>query len=269
MVNKVAYSILFLICLFAPLSNASELTQATGAEIVAALSAEPIYTHAVQMDRQILTQFVNDSHLRQASPAYPQNLAAGPSLSFLFLEPAGVGEGYTIGQHTIRVLDLYRAQKSMYGLTNDPKPSAVVSWDRLLIYTLAFHDIGKSIAYRGGDKSRETVFSVPLAEDLLQVAGLSPLEVKIGASLIDAHELIGRYLQNEISASPVTAQIRLHARQAELDPRTFFALLELVSVADAGSYPALHELVFRNVNGRLVPRSPAFEALAQNFRPLN
>ena len=269
MVNKKALLILILVYLSAlpsyALSQASDLTQASGADIVKTLSADPIYSHAVQADRPMLTQFVNDSHLRLAPPDYLQNLAAGPSLNFLFSEPAGVAEGYSIGQHTILVLDLYQQQKNKFGISSIPKPDSVVSWDRLMIYTLAFHDIGKSIAYRGGDKSRETIFSVPLAEDLLRAAGLNRAEVKIGTSLIDAHQLIGRYLQNEMSSAAVTAQIRLYARQAELDPRLFFALLDLVFVADAGSYPALHLLVFRDVNGRLVPRNPAFEALAHTF----
>jgi UTP:GlnB (protein PII) uridylyltransferase len=186
----------------------------------------------------------------------------------LFSEPSGVSEGYSIGEHTARVVALLENQAKPYGLERVALVSKIRDYTALMRYTLAFHDIGKSIAFRGGDKSRETQYSDPLAIDLLAAAGFNATEIKLGVGLISAHQLIGTYLQGRIGLDDSAAAVRAGAKYAEIDEQTFFTLLEIVFVCDAGSYPALYHGVFHEDElGRLVPNAEKYKDLRRLFLP--
>ena len=249
--------------------NEAGISKAQG--FISSLAKNPAYDIAIHNDNSWPTLLDQDSYvlelLKEASTtAYVQKIKSHTTLEFLFSEPSGVSEGYSIGEHTARVLALLEDQSGPYQVSQIPTGSEIRDYHHLLKYTLAFHDIGKSIAYRSGDKSRETVFSDPLAFDLLTIAGFNASEVRLGVALISAHQIIGNYLRGEIYLEDVLTEIQNSAALAQTDEPTFFRLLEVIYVCDAGSYPYLYSLVFqRNKMGRLVPKASEYQVLRKHY----
>lgn len=196
---------------------------------------------------------------------YRKIIFHGPSARFLFAEPSGVREGYSIGQHSIRVLSTFDAQKDLYEV-KELSVSGIRDIEDLLRYALAFHDIGKSIAVRSGDKFREEKFSVPIAARLMSSLGFNEREVLLGSILIREHQTIGGYLQGRRTLSQAEESIRHSADEMEISPEKMFRLFEIVFVCDAGSYPYLRQNVFmQDASGKLLPRGAKYQELASTF----
>jgi hypothetical protein len=196
---------------------------------------------------------------------YRKVISHGPSARFLFAEPSGVREGYSIGQHSIRVLSVFDAQKDLYKL-KEISVSGIRDIEVLLRYTLAFHDIGKSIAVRSGDKLREEKFSVPIAARLMRSLGFNEREVLLGSILIREHQTLGGYLQSRWSKSYAEESVRHSADELGILPEQMFRLFEIVFVCDAGSYPYLKQKVFtQNESGKLLPTGAKYQEFASVF----
>lgn len=227
---------------------------------------------AIRKDRWLLEGLKADGTLEKVyaeDPRYQNILIHGPSMRFLYGELSGTAEGYTIGQHTVRVLRVYEEQKKLHGIHRMKPPQGVRNLEVLMRYTMALHDIGKSIAARGGDKSRENVYSVPLSEDILTAMGFQPAEVRLGAALIDQHQVIGQFLQGRSTAEMAANQLKQAAAALGVSEVLFFDLSELVFVSDAGSYPFLQSYVFRrDASGKLIPKAEKYGELAGFFREL-
>lgn len=236
-----------------------EFANTASAQFEKSLIDDGRYTKAIQKNEALLFRWQYDPYLKPVfDKGLPQDyryvLRMGPSLRFLYGEPSGVGEGYTIGEHTVRVLEIYRDQKDHYNVAQFTGPFSTHSVDEFMQYTLAFHDIGKSIAFRGGDKNRETRYSVPLSWTLMKAAGFSDQESRLAMELIGQHQQIGSYLQGKVQLDEVREGIARASAASGVSEQQFFKLLEMIFIADAGSYPYLHDHVFRtDSSGKLVP----------------
>jgi hypothetical protein len=236
---------------------AAHLLGTPGSDLILSLSKDESLNKKLRSDKALWTQ-IKGTHFRGDSfnSAYHSKIAGGVDLQFLFSEPSGVEEGYTIGQHTSRVLDLYTRQRSFYNLDSIPKPLGVGDLDKLMLFTLTFHDIGKSIATRGGDKEQEILYSTPIAEHLMHDLNFTEAESKLTGALINTHQQIGTVIKAGSSADPeliarVADDINTNARAANMAPKDFFKLLELVFACDAGAYPVLTGEVFNvEINGK-------------------
>jgi hypothetical protein len=197
-----------------------------------------------------------------------ENKTAKTFLQFLYQEPSGAGDAgpdgsyYSVAEHTARVLRQYEDQKNHYHVSRiqvknpgSRKPLNIRSADFELRYTLALHDIGKSIAYRAGDKIYETYYSVPIAGVVLQNLKLkdgtsvSDDEIKVAKSLIGNHQMIGDYLRGYRTLNEVRAIIDRSIQDTGLNACAYYSLLEMVFVADASSYDSLKASVFRKAKG--------------------
>jgi hypothetical protein len=208
-------------------------------------------------------------------PDYTSALARGVDLRFLYNEPSGVSEGFTIGEHTSKVLNVFESQKKFTAFQSIHAPPGVGDLEKVMDYTLALHDIGKSIAYNGGDKHQEILFSSPIAHKVMSSLHFSPQEANLTVALINTHQDIGEVMKAGSSASPALvmktySNIVTNAKSANMNPADFFKLMKLFYVSDAGGYPALMSGVFEpEASGKIVPRDiSTFRKLASKFGPL-
>lgn len=251
-----------------PLSEKA-LANTPSAAFVRALVANNRYTIMLKHDQRIIKLLNTDPALalQLQSPEYQSHVKNGPSLGFLFGAPSGVSEGYSVGEHTVRVLEMYRQQKKYYDLQSLRLNPNIRNIDTLLTWTLAFHDIGKSFAAQAGDKSHETIYSVPIAADLLKTAGFNADETRLASALIWSHQILGNYVRKQVAPDTVNDQdpdvaaihgIHVALEHANIDKHEFFKLMMLVMTSDAASYDALHTGAFLlEDNGQLISRRKA------------
>ncbi|MNS74564.1 hypothetical protein D3C72_1080450 [compost metagenome] len=228
----------------------NEMAGTPSARFVLSLINNKMLTASLRNDKALTKFLVFDPYLQSAflkSSTYRETLTQGLSLMFLFSEPSGVREGYSIGQHTIRTLETFEEQQELYDISKIQIPYTNTSAASLLRYTLAFHDIGKSIAHRGGDKGRETRYSNILAYKLMRASGFTDADSVLAMNLIDQHQLIGSYVQGKMSLKQVTEEFHARAEYLRIKPADYFKMNEIIFIADAGSYPYLRQNAFNKV----------------------
>lgn len=213
------------------------------------------------------SQVILNYRVFSQDPVYRNILDAGPSLRFLMGEPTGTSEGYTVGQHSARLLTIYEDQKQAYFGNKNTQSYQVRNFDQFMKHLVLFHDIGKSVSYRAvGGNQQEIAFSTPFIEIFLRSLEYSQQEILIAQSLIDQHKVIGDYLTSRMSLDSAKRAIRAGARKANLNESRYFDLLEILFVCDAGSYPNLYRNVFvKDAAGKLNVKSAQYRPLQQEF----
>jgi hypothetical protein len=239
----------------------SGLEGTDGAKLIQSLAGNVELNQKLQADNKLWAQIANTrfpgDHFDD-EPGYMNKIRNGVGVNFLFEGLSGVDEGYTIGQHTSRVLDVYERQKNPALFSSIHTPVDSTDLDKLMRFTLVFHDIGKSIAAKGGDKSQEILYSTPIAKALMTDLSFKPEEVKIAASLINTHQDIGTALEDPGSLASVKADILKNAHAANVSPKDFFQLMKMVYTADAASYDYIRSNYFtESADGRLLPKDLA------------
>jgi hypothetical protein len=233
-------------------------------QMVACLENQKALDFSLKQDKWLKKQLDADDRLQNTfkeDPSY-KDLLAEISVKNLMAGDAGVSEGYSIGQHTTYALLIYESQKQQYKINEQHTPSFVKNKDLFMRYTIAYHDIGKSIAVRTGDKTREVVYSYPIAWRLMKHSDFTDDESRFTIALIHQHQTIGYYLTGQMSLEEATAQIKHMADFSHTSVQDFFYYLEVLYVADAGSYPYLKDKVFEQTpEGKMVPRSPQYQIL--------
>lgn len=245
------------------------LQDTVSGKFIRQLSENPALTAAIRSNAAFIKQLLDDPRLKfafEGNPKYREVLANGPSLSFLYGQNAGVSEGYSIGEHSTRVLEVFEDQRPHHDLDKIKKPAEVRNLQNVLKHALAFHDIGKSIAVRAGDKSLEEQYSDPLIQILMPASKFNQAETDLAYALVDSHQVIGGYLHGK-SLEQTKDKLKDAASKAKMDPKEFFKLATLFFTCDAGSYPTLKSTVFETKSdGKLTPRSEkSFSELSKEF----
>lgn len=230
----------------------NEMAGTPSARFVLSLINNRMLTASLRNDKALTQFLVFDPYLqpvfaKRSGAAYREVLSQGLSLMFLFSEPSGVREGYSIGQHTIRTLETFEEQQELYDIAKLQISKINTSAVSLLRYTLAFHDIGKSIAHRGGDKGRETRYSNVIAYNLMRSSGFTDADSILAMNLIDQHQLIGSYVQGKMTLNQVTTQFTARAEYLRIKPADYFKMNEIIFISDAGSYPYLRQNAFNKI----------------------
>ncbi len=181
-----------------------------------------------------------------------------PDLNSMYLLDSLVAEGYTVGQHTERVVDTLLSQEKHYPLAEISKRSRMRILP-LMRAVMALHDIGKGLSVLAGRKDIQHQYILPHLVRSLEGLGFSPEEVKLGKMLMN-HDILGDYLVKGTSATSTRLQLESRANEAGLSLQDFFQLQTLYFVSDAGSYPSL-DYVFKMNKGKRLPKSEAFTVL--------
>ncbi len=192
----------------------------------------------------------------------------------LYDTQAGVAEGFTVREHSTRVLSMFEAERGIYKL-DAIKGKEPMDLTRLMKFALALHDIGKPVAtVLLGDQSLEHAVTVPHLKEVLTKLKFSEGEIKTAVALVENNAL-GRlfhcrgYMNDEgckgsISPEQAYRDLKMHADRTPLSVKDFFKLQSLFYASDAGSYPSLHDTVFvRNASGKLVPHRKSFAQLSE------
>ena len=171
-------------------------------------------------------------------------LKQDPIIQSYFAAPAGVTEGYTIEQHTKRVLDRFQSFKRETRL-----PAPLTETDFLLF--LSLHDIGKNKAKQqaaGGientplnQKAYELKYCQEIFEQVAKAIGMDDHKVKILSGLLQS-DTIGEYLKGWHSECATYNLLVRDAAKCGMPTHDFFDLHVLFHKLDAGSYPTLQFL---------------------------
>lgn len=170
----------------------------------------------------------------------------------LFNSSAGVVENYTIGQHTLRVYEIYYDQLNHFNLAEDL---------RLLVkFIISLHDIGKPLALEAGAKSLQHHYTTPLLVQTMANWGFSPSEIAIAQALTD-HDLLGEYFKGEKTLKTTMAQLKRKAASTPLTLADFFELQLFFYTCDAGSYDYVRAKVFKRQHQKLVVKLASYPPL--------
>lgn len=230
-------------------------------------------TYVRHFDRKLQAQVI-DKGTRNYDFHVNAIIQDGPSPKFLYSLNSGVTEGYTIGEHTVRVLSEFNLllSEKCFDLEYLDKALKQIKvhhdFSVFMAYTLALHDIGKGIAVVKGDKNWEEYFSMPIASSFAPQLQFSKFETELIASLIETHQEIGVYLKanGEINILDPIQTFTLAAHSLNMDKKLYFRLAEALFFSDAGSYPYLNEKVFEHgTNGCIYPKSYLYSELAKTF----
>ena len=176
-----------------------------------------------------------------------QVLSADQLIKYLFSCSSGVYEGYTIQEHTIRVLDVLNDQRRYYKIPDDPSLDAY----RLLIWMTSLHDIGKPAAVELGNKNLQHRFIGPTTKKLLTEVGFNMDQVSLAVGIVE-HDDVGKYMKGDL---PREAVIEGHKRRfADLSRKLKISLSDvwemqhLFYVSDSTSYPIVRNNYFKGID---------------------
>ena len=164
-----------------------------------------------------------------------------PLLKDQFQAPAGVTEGYTIEEHTGRVLERFDQFKTSISL-----PEQISERDFILF--LSLHDIGKHLAKtkvaaglydsKVNEKTLELIYSRRIFKKISREIGINPQTTKILSRLLHS-DTIGDYIKGTHSQNAAYNLLVRDASKCSLEPLIFFNLHKVFHQIDAGSYPTL------------------------------
>jgi len=188
-----------------------------------------------------------------------------PELAGLFGSDAGVKEGYTVEGHTRTVLSNWRKQATPESLKEIGGRAGSERMSELMEHVVALHDIGKPIAIKGGDKSKQHSKTLPILEKQLQSQGFSPKEITIAKTLV-GNDVIGRLIQGKINVATAASSLTKLAEQSGLNAADYFSLQASLYKADASSYPSLAGSIFsEGPSGKLTLPDVNFGILEEQF----
>lgn len=183
-------------------------------------------------------------------------LCQEPGLKTCFNKSAFVGEGYTILEHSKRVVQTatqFRAQL---------EPKLLVPWNEFILF-LALHDIGKGIARETlksqspdamntfRDKMAELAVSRLILKKIMLVCDIPLERQKIYGALLK-QDLIGDYLKDQSHLEQAFHLCLQLAAEANLAPQQMFDMFVVFHQCDAASYPFLRDRIFEPHNEILV-----------------
>lgn len=188
-----------------------------------------------------------------------------PELAALFESDAGVREGYTVEGHTRTVLSNWRKQVTPGNVKEIGSRAGSERMQELMEHVVALHDIGKPIAIKEGDKSKQHSKTLPILEKNLKAQGFSQKEVAIARTLV-GNDVIGQLIQGKISAAAAANSLAKLSEQAGLSEADYFTLQASLYKADASSYPSLAGSIFsEGPSGKLALPDVNFGILEERF----
>lgn len=186
----------------------------------------------------------NSINLEEARKQIKQGL----SLEFLYRGKAGIWEGYSVGEHTVKVLNVLYQQERHFGLFDlDYKYHLSHPHLRSLMWAImSLHDVGKYLSVIINKKDAyQLSYIEPIYMSILRSMKLKRNQLVLARSLMN-HDLIGKYLKGtpNVTAKSVAKAMVARAKSAKMEKLDYFNLQMLYFTSDAGSYQFLHGKVF-------------------------
>ncbi|MDF2578328.1 MAG: hypothetical protein K0S74_1812 [Chlamydiales bacterium] len=181
-------------------------------------------------------------------------LKKDPVIKTYYQFPAGVSEGYTIEEHTQRVLDVFFQFYKDRGWPEE----CPISPNEFLLF-LALHDIGKGQANKetallADRKDLELKYTQEIIERVGKFLQIDNKKLDVFKALLAA-DTIGNYLKIHhhlsVEVTRAAEEITSSAKLANMDPIQFLELMILFHKVDSYSYPTLFTL-FEHDSGQNV-----------------
>lgn len=253
---------------------------------------EPVQLDRSNLDKSILISITKSTHETNKAQNNRQRLdsiinaqvfSEDKLIDFLIKEypdlygsSIGVWEGYTLKEHTLMVLRQFEKYFS-----HRPLPGNIDKG--VFRLTLALHDIGVPMAIQTGDKTMEFRYSMEVVEDFLTKYNFPVRDIDLATALVSV-DPIGPYIK--VSADDKTENNHKYwiskesydivmgmAAKCQMDVNTYFELLLIFYMVDAGSYtvdaggkPGLDRLFIFEPKIRLMRFSPAVQNAIDRFK---
>jgi len=196
----------------------------------------------------------------------------------LYLSSIGVWEGYTLKDHSLMALRQFEKYFGHHILPGNT--------DRgVFRLALALHDIGVPRALQTGDKSMEFRYSREMVEDFLRRYNFQSRDVDLATALVSVDPM-GAYIKSAIDSKATDKHkywvsktscdtVIVMAANCQMDVNTYFDLLLIFYMVDAGSYtvaaggkPGLDGLFVFEPSKRSIRFSPNVQRAIDKFRRL-
>lgn len=187
-----------------------------------------------------------------------------PVIKRLFQQPGGPGVAYSLGWHTVQVIDRLKLQAR--GLE---RYSGDLSTRQAAVLGAALHDIGKPLAMaEDGHSGNQHAYTRPLVEAIVGKLQAPESERRLVRGLL-APSLLGDVMQGK--ATPQAGAHRLWERSqiAGIPFDRFFQLAVVFYTSDACSHEVLHRFFNLSNPHALRPQSNHFGALLEAAAALN
>lgn len=178
-------------------------------------------------------------------------LSQEPAIADLYAMDALVNEGYSVSEHTLRVLTQFEKEAPKYAeelrsitaraQCRGLEAFAAVPFMRLAI---ALHDIGKGL---GRTASEQHTYTTPIALAIAKGLGASAEELALLHELID-HDLLGdwqkaaeRHLAAPQGLAQTVQSLQARGLASRIPVPDFSTLQYLFYICDASSYPSVLE----------------------------
>lgn len=133
---------------------------------------------------------------------------------------------YIIKEHILNVFNQFEKYFSKYFLKNRLEEFRLF---------LLLHDIGKSLAYRHGNRKNQHIDTISEMKKYKTELGISDESLILYESLLNASS-IGKYMENKVSLDDIYEIITIQSRNSKLSIDNFFYLLSVYYQCDVASY---------------------------------
>jgi hypothetical protein len=189
-------------------------------------------------------------------------LSQDETIKKLFQASAGVKEGYTIVEHTLKVFETFKEQLAPFQAKFKFPVIANVRLIETLQMMAALHDIGKPLAIAEGDKNRQHEFTMPLVQEQFEKFDFTNEETKLALAIV-GHDYIGEMIKDRATPSKTLELLQQQAQSCRLSLQEFMPLQLFYYVIDAASYPMLRLRIFVLDKGLLTPDRQSFWELVK------
>ena len=158
-----------------------------------------------------------------------EDLKKDDSLRQVLESQSGSWENYTVGQHTLMVMNQY--EKYFSG-----KPLPLDLDENSFLRILLVHDLGKAKAVAEGDKDKQHEYNVDLGIKILKELGSSEKEINIAKALL-CGDTFGKYVgSRNYEIEKTVSEIKEISETAGIGIEDLLNLLMVYYQCDAGAY---------------------------------
>lgn len=188
-------------------------------------------------------------------------LSKDSEIADLYAADAGVWEGFTIQEHTLMVLENFRAQYPLFQKKFAFRAGENIRLQELLRISIALHDIGKPLAIRNGDKKMQHEFTLEILASQLRKWNFNDAEIRLSLALV-GHDFLGEMVKGRTTPEQTLQGLQQTAMHAALPMQDFFPIQCMFYCIDAAAYPSLRQRIFTiNADGLLIPDRDSFYTL--------
>lgn len=176
-----------------------------------------------------------------------QFLSKNPGIARLFSKQARVAEGYSLEEHTRRVMSQFISQRVFF-IDKYKKFKYATDYEKLMLTFLALHEIGKPCSPLNSKKNH---FTYPIVEKVFNALGFSTKDRRIAVALAKG-DPISDYIQENRPSERADFHgtqyhadtVRILSRETPLKPDEFYEISQTYYIAELSATPGQEKQAF-------------------------